>query len=238
MERIDKPAEELKRTNMSFSIGMPSHKDVLKVKDVEIDIEVEGHEELLLEDINFQLYRGDKVALIGANGIGKSTLVRTMLGEYVEKEGSVNWGTRVEIGYYDQEQDNLNPDQTILDEVWGDFPQIDEPKVRAVLGNFLFTGDDVFKPISALSGGEKARVALSKLMLKKANVLVMDEPTNHLDLYSKGILEDAIEHYDGTLFFISHDRYFLNRLASKVLELTPTGANMHFGNYDDYSKRQ
>lgn len=238
LERVEKPTEELKRTSMSFSVKAASHKEVLQVEDVAVDIVVEDHKKPLLKNINFQLFRGDKVALIGANGIGKSTLVKTLLGEYMQEEGTVNWGNQVEIGYYDQEQDNLQPQNTILDEVWGDFPHIDEPQVRAVLGNFLFTGEDVFKPISALSGGEKARVALSKLMLKKPNVLVMDEPTNHLDLFSKGILEDAIEHYEGTLFFISHDRYFLNKLAGKVLELTPTGAYMHHGNYDDYSRRK
>ncbi|UHA73299.1 ABC-F family ATP-binding cassette domain-containing protein [Paenibacillus sp. 481] len=231
---IDKPLQDLKRTQMSFSIQKSSHKEVLQVKDVSIYIDVENNRRPLLKNINFHLYRGEKVALIGSNGIGKSTLLKTLLGDYTLESGTINWGNGVTIGYYDQEQATLSPNNTILEEVWNAFPHIEEARVRAVLGNFLFTGEDVFKRISSLSGGEKARVALSKLMLQQANVLVIDEPTNHLDLFSKGVLETALMGYEGTMLFISHDRYFLNKLTDKLLELTPAGANLYNGNYDDY----
>ncbi|MGF9964567.1 ABC-F family ATP-binding cassette domain-containing protein [Bacillus rhizoplanae] len=234
IQRIDKPLQDLKRTQMSFSIEKSSHKEVLQVKDVSIYIDEENNRRPLLKNVNFHLYRGEKVALIGSNGIGKSTLLKTLLGDYILESGTINWGDGVTIGYYDQEQATLHPNNTILDEVWNTFPYIEEARIRAVLGNFLFTGEDVFKRISSLSGGEQARVALSKLMLQKANVLVIDEPTNHLDLFSKGVLETALMDYEGTLLFISHDRYFLNQLADKMLELTSTGAVVYNGNYDDY----
>lgn len=234
IERIDQPLQELKRTQMSFSIEKSSHKEVLQVKDVSIYIDEENNRRPLLKNIHFHLYRGEKVALIGSNGIGKSTLLKTLLGDYVLESGTVNWGDGVTIGYYDQEQATLHPNNTILDEVWNTFPHLEEARVRAVLGNFLFTGEDVLKRISSLSGGEKARVALSKLMLQQANVLIIDEPTNHLDLFSKGVLETALMDYEGTMLFISHDRYFLNELADRIVELTPTAANSYNGNYDDY----
>lgn len=239
LERIDvleKPVQDLKRTQMAFKKATSSHKDVLEVKDVCISIpDEDGTNRPLLQNINFNMFRDEKIAIIGPNGIGKSTLFKTILGEFAHQSGTIRWGDGVTIGYYDQEQANLNSNKTIIDEVWDDFPQIEEAHVRAVLGNFLFTGDDVFKTINSLSGGEKARVALSKLMLKKTNVMVIDEPTNHLDLYSKSILEDAFANFDGTLIFISHDRYFVNKLAEKMLELTPTGAKFYNGNFDDYT---
>lgn len=234
IELIDNPLPELKRTKMSFSIEKSSHKEVLQVKDISIAINEENNQRPLLKNINFHLYRGEKVALIGSNGIGKTTLLKTLIGDYPLESGTVHWGDGVTIGYYDQEQAALHPNNTILDEVWNTFPYLEEARVRAVLGNFLFTGEDVLKRISSLSGGEKARVALSKLMLQKANVLVIDEPTNHLDLFSKGVLETAFMDYEGTMLFISHDRYFLNKLADRIVELTPTAANLYNGNYDDY----
>ncbi|MFF2754116.1 ABC-F family ATP-binding cassette domain-containing protein [Psychrobacillus sp. NPDC058041] len=234
IERIDKPLKNLKRAQMSFSIEKTSHKEVLRVRDINIYFGVDNERKPLLNNISFQLSRGEKVALIGPNGIGKSTLLKTLIDEYKPDSGVITWGNGVTIGYYDQEQSTLNPNNTILDEVWSMFPHIEEARIRTVLGNFLFTGEDVFKKISSLSGGEKARVALSKLMLQEANVLIIDEPTNHLDLYSKEVLETALMNYEGTLFFISHDRYFLNKLANKMLELTSTGTIVYNGNYDDY----
>ena len=234
IERIDKPLKDLKRAQMSFSIEKTSHKEVLRVRDINIYFGVDNERKPLLKNISFQLSRGEKVALIGPNGIGKSTLLKTLIDDYKPDSGVITWGNGVTIGYYDQEQSTLHPNNTILDEVWSMFPHIEEARIRTVLGNFLFTGEDVFKKISSLSGGEKARVALSKLMLQEANVLIIDEPTNHLDLFSKEVLESALMNYEGTLFFISHDRYFLNKLANKMLELTSTGTIVYNGNYDDY----
>ncbi|MCH7323121.1 ATP-binding cassette domain-containing protein [Solibacillus sp. MA9] len=234
IERIDTPLKDLKRAQMSFSIEKASHKEVLQVRDIDICVGVGTEQKPLLKNISFQLRRGERVALIGPNGVGKSTLLKTLLDDYKPKSGVITWGNGVTIAYYDQEQSTLHPNNTILDEVWNTFPHIEEARIRTVLGNFLFSGEDVFKKISALSGGEKARVALSKLMLQNANVLIIDEPTNHLDLFSKGVLESALKNYEGTLFFISHDRYFLNKLADKMLELSPTGTIVYNGNYDDY----
>ncbi|MFJ7979598.1 ABC-F family ATP-binding cassette domain-containing protein [Lysinibacillus xylanilyticus] len=236
IERIEKPQKDLKHTQMAFSMENNSHKEVLKVRELSISFTEECKQQPLLKNINFQLLRGDKVALIGPNGVGKSTLIKTLLKEISPDSGVITWGNGVTVGYYDQEQSNLHPNNTILQEVWSMFPHIEEARVRTVLGNFLFTGEDVFKKISTLSGGERARVALSKLVLQKANVLFMDEPTNHLDLFSKEVLEHALLSYEGTFFFISHDRYFLNKLADKMVELTPTGTSIFEGNYDDYMK--
>lgn len=234
--RIEKPLKDLKHTQMGFLLEKNSHKEVLKVRDLSVSFKVECGQQPLLKNINFQLQRGDKVALIGPNGVGKSTLIKTLLKEISPDSGVITWGNGVTVGYYDQEQSNLHPNNTILHEVWSIFPHIEEARVRTVLGNFLFTGEDVFKKISTLSGGERARVALSKLVMQKANVLIMDEPTNHLDLFSKEVLEQALLNYEGTLFFISHDRYFLNKLSHKMLELSSTGMSITNGNYDDYMK--
>ncbi|WP_157804332.1 ABC-F family ATP-binding cassette domain-containing protein [Lysinibacillus xylanilyticus] len=236
IERIEKPLKDLKHTQMGFLMEKNSHKEVLKVRDLSVSFRAECEQQPLLKNINFQLHRGDKVALIGPNGVGKSTLIKTLLKEISPDSGVINWGNGVTVGYYDQEQSNLHPNNTILHEVWSMFPHNEEARVRAVLGNFLFSGEDVFKKISTLSGGERARVALSKLVMQKANVLIMDEPTNHLDLFSKEVLEQALLNYEGTLFFISHDRYFLNKLAHKLVELSPTGTSIFNGNYDDYMK--
>lgn len=234
LERVDKPQGELKRAKLSFGSGKPSFKDVLFVRDVRISAGEAGERKTLLQNIKFELRRGEKVALIGPNGIGKTTLLRTLIGEKQPDGGEIIWGKEVSIGYYDQEQASLNLHNTILDEVWDAFPHIEEARIRAVLGNFLFTGEDVFKKIASLSGGEKARVALAKLMLKEANVLVLDEPTNHLDLVSKEVLESTLQAYEGTLLFISHDRYFLNKLADTIVELHRDGAVVHDGSYESY----
>jgi len=240
IERIDKPLGDLKRARFSFEIERPSGKDVLHANDLSVSF---GDSDALFRHANLQLRRGETVALIGPNGIGKSTLLKalihqTELGEALEQpirvSGNIQWGVHVSIGFYDQEQTHLNPTNTVLEEVWNSFPHVEEARIRTVLGNFLFSGEDVLKKISSLSGGEKARVALAKLMLLKANVLVLDEPTNHLDLFSKEVLETALLDYEGTLLFISHDRYFLNKIAESIVELTPDGTNYFLGNYDDY----
>ncbi|MBP1903538.1 ATP-binding cassette subfamily F protein 3 [Paenibacillus turicensis] len=232
MDVMDRPLGDLKRANFSFEAEIMSGKDVLQVKD--ISFAFKPGETPLFKHVSFEMRRGEMIALIGPNGIGKSTLLKMLTNEFKPSSGNINWGTKVKIGYYDQEQSHLNPSNTILEEVWSAYPHLEEVRIRSVLGNFLFSGDDVLKKVSALSGGEKARVALAKLMLLRANVLILDEPTNHLDLFSKEVLESALLDYDGTLLFISHDRYFLNKMAERIVELHPNGAEHFLGNYDDY----
>lgn len=235
MERLDKPLGELKRASFSFEVEAPSGREVLDVRGLAVSYD---KEKPLAQGITFRLRRGDTAALIGPNGIGKSTLLKTLIGQHRQDHGAFDWGTNVKIGYYDQEQTGLNPNQTVLEEVWNAFPHLEEARIRTVLGNFLFGGEDVFKKVGSLSGGEKARVALAKLMLQKANVLILDEPTNHLDLYSKEVLESALVEYEGTLLFISHDRYFLNKMAENMLELDKDGVTVYLGNYDDYVEKK
>ncbi|CAG7648906.1 putative ABC transporter ATP-binding protein YbiT [Paenibacillus solanacearum] len=235
MERLDKPQGELKRASFSFEVETPSGRDVLDVRNVAVSYD---GSKPLVKNVTFQLHRGDTAALIGPNGVGKSTLLKTLIGQHQPDRGAFEWGANVRIGYYDQEQTGLNPNHTVLDELWNAYPHMEEARIRTVLGNFLFSGEDVFKKVSSLSGGEKARVALAKLMLQKANVLILDEPTNHLDLYSKEVLESALIDYEGTLLFISHDRYFLNKMAESMLELSPEGITGYLGNYDDYVEKK
>jgi len=236
MDRIDKPLGSLKKAHFSFEIERMSGKDVLSVSDLSILFQNKNIP--LFQHVSFHLTRGEVVALIGPNGIGKSTLLKSLVGQMKPNTGTVHWGTNVKIGYYDQEQTNLNGNNTILEEVWGAYPHMEEARIRTVLGNFLFSGEDVLKKITSLSGGEKARVSLAKLMLIEANMLILDEPTNHLDLFSKEVLESALLDYDGTLLFISHDRYFLNKMAERIIELKPTGVDHFLGNYDDMLEKK
>ncbi|WP_159885993.1 ABC transporter ATP-binding protein [Paenibacillus puerhi] len=235
MDRLDKPLGDLKRASFSFEVEVPSGREVLDVRGLSVSYDGRNP---LVQGVSFQLRRGDTAALIGPNGIGKTTLLRTLIGQHNQDRGTYNWGANVKIAYYDQEQTGLNPNHTVLEEVWNAFPHLEEGRVRTVLGSFLFSGEDVFKKIASLSGGEKARVSLAKLMLLKANVLILDEPTNHLDLYSKEVLESALIDYEGTLLFISHDRYFLNKMAESMLELAPDGVTSYLGNYDDYVEKK
>ncbi|WP_138494713.1 ABC-F family ATP-binding cassette domain-containing protein [Paenibacillus pinistramenti] len=235
MEVMDKPLGDLKRASFSFEAEITSGQEVLKLDQLSYSFD---QEHPLFKNVSFELWRGETVALIGPNGIGKSTLLKILTGDLKPAGGKVNWGTKVRIGYYDQEQTHLTGTNTVLEELWSAFPHVEEARIRTILGNFLFSGEDVLKRVSSLSGGEKARVALAKLMLQKANVLILDEPTNHLDLYSKEVLESALLDYDGTLLFISHDRYFLNKMAERVIELHPDGARHFLGNYDDYVEKK
>lgn len=231
MEKLDKPLGDLKRAHFSFDLERPSAKDVLFIDNLTLGYKKDSP---IVRQIRFRLYRGDSVAIIGTNGVGKSTLLKSLIGQVPVHSGIMQWGVHVNIGYFDQEQATLNLANTILDEVWSSFTHYDELTIRQALASFLFQGDEVLKKISSLSGGERARVALAKLMLQKANVLILDEPTNHLDLYSKEILEAALLDYEGTLLFISHDRYFLNKIAENMMEMTPQGLHTYIGNYDDY----
>ena len=223
-----------KKTRIRFEPKIKSGRDVLRVEEIKKSF---GNFKLL-NDINFNIYRGERVGLIGPNGIGKTTLFKIILGTLSRDDGNIVIGHHVVPGYFDQEMTKLNFDKTIIDEIWDENPSLDYFDIRTILSQFLFIGDDIFKEINDLSGGEKARVALIKLILSQANFLLMDEPTNHLDIDSKEVLEDALLDYEGTLFVISHDRYFLNRVTNKILELTEEGINEFLGNYDYYLEKK
>lgn len=236
MDRLDKPMGDLKKAHFSFEIERMTGKDVLDVSGLSVTFP--GQPKPLFNNVSFQLSRSETVALIGPNGIGKSTLLKVLVGQNEPSSGTVRWGTNVKIGYYDQEHTRLNGSNTVLEEVWSAYSHMEEARIRTVLGNFLFSGEDVLKRVSSLSGGEKARVSLAKLMLAQANVLILDEPTNHLDLFSKEVLEAALMDYEGTLLFISHDRYFLNKMAERIVELNPSGTDHFLGNYDDMIEKK
>ncbi|WP_455660814.1 ABC-F family ATP-binding cassette domain-containing protein [Pradoshia sp.] len=233
MEMLDRPQGDEKSANFSFQIDKQSGNEVLQAKDIAI-----GYEQAVAQSINFRITRGESIALIGPNGIGKSTLLKTITDRLTAISGEFQFGANVTIGYYDQEQANLSSNKTVLNELWDDYPMSQEKDIRSILGNFLFSGDDVMKIVSTLSGGEKARLALSKLMMQKANLLILDEPTNHLDLDSKLVLENALVDYPGTLLFVSHDRYFINRIADKVIEMGPDGTSEYLGDYDYYIQKK
>lgn len=233
MEKLEKPVSEQK-VRFSFEARRRSGDDVLIAK--ELSKGFDGR--TLFEHFNLHLRAGDRVAVIGANGVGKTTLLKLITGQLPPDSGTVVYGSNVDVGYYDQQQSGLHPEKDVLNELWDDFPRLEIDRVRGVLALFLLTGDDVFQPISTLSGGEKGRVALAKLMLRKDNLLLLDEPTNHLDMDSREVLEDALEDFDGTLLTVSHDRYFINRVANRVVEMRPDGVTEYLGNYDDYVEKK
>lgn len=234
VERLDKPLNIQDTMKIQLSPKLESGQDVLMVKNLKKSF---GHH-LLFENLDFELFKGERVALIGGNGTGKSTIFKILTHSLPPSGGTVVLGTNVNVGYYDQEHALLVPTNNLINEISDTYPDMKIGEIRNLLAAFLFTGDDVFKPISALSGGEKGRLTLAKLMLSKANCLLLDEPTNHLDLISKEVLENALNHYTGTLFFISHDRYFINQIATRILELTPTGVISYTGNYDYYIEKR
>ncbi|QED46380.1 ABC-F family ATP-binding cassette domain-containing protein [Cytobacillus dafuensis] len=234
MDLMDRPLGDEKSASFGFQIDKQSGNEVLKAHSVAV-----GYSgEMISKDISFRITRGESFALVGPNGIGKSTLLKTIINKLPLLEGDLNFGSNVAIGYYDQEQAELTSNKRVLNELWDDYPLKPEKEIRTVLGNFLFSGDDVLKTVSTLSGGEKARLALAKLMMQKANFLILDEPTNHLDLDSKEILENALIDYPGTILFVSHDRYFINRITTKVLELSEKGATEYLGDYDYYVEKK
>lgn len=231
---MDAPDSAEKSARFGFTIAKQSGNDVLNVQSLAIGYGSEP----VSENISLKLYRQESLALVGPNGVGKSTLLKTIMKELEALAGTIHYGTGIQFGYYDQEQANLKGNKLLLNELWDDYPHINEKDIRGILGRFLFSGDDVLKPVSTLSGGEKARVALAKLMMQQANVLLLDEPTNHLDLDSKEVLENALLDYPGTILFVSHDRYFMNRLSTKVVELTKSGTSEYLGNYDYYLEKK
>ena len=234
MERIEAPTHEKEGSKIKFEASIKSGYDVLHIEDMAKSY----GEKTLFTNLNIDLKRGEKVALIGENGRGKTTLFKIIMDKVEADRGIKVLGTNVNVGYYDQEQSDLNLDKTILDEVWDEFPNLTTSKLRSYLASFLFTGDDVFKIINTLSGGEKCRINLLKLMLSKSNLLLLDEPTNHLDIISREALEDAILEYDGTLMVISHDRYFLNKVIGRILELKEDGIAEYLGNYSYYQEKK
>lgn len=233
IDALDRPIDHTDRAKLNFSTQINSGTDVLFIEDLKKD-----YDQTIFKDVNFNIYKGEKIGLIGRNGVGKTSLFKTILDESFKTEGKITYGHNVHMGYFSQDQLELNEDNNLIQEISDANPRLNETEIRTLLGSFLFKGDDVFKEVSNLSGGEKSRLSLLKLMLSKANLLLLDEPTNHLDIISKEALEDALESYDGTILSISHDRYYLNKISSKIIELTPDGVNEYLGNYDYYQSKK
>lgn len=232
MDVLEKPDGDLKTMKLKFVYTNEPYKDVLTVRDA--DIAVGDEERVLCRGIDFELKRGEKVAIIGDNGIGKSSFLKTVQGLIPLHRGEVEWGKNVSISYYEQENLNISRDKLAIDELWDRFPDIPETEIRRTLGNVLLSKDDVYKPVRVISGGERAKLAFCIIMLEKSNVLILDEPTNHLDLVSKEILERALSEYGGTVMFVSHDRYLLNKIPDRIVEIRRDGAVVYNGNYDYY----
>lgn len=235
MERLDRPQGAEKSAHFLFHIDKVSGNVVLQLNDGAIGY---SPTDILAQPVDLDIRRQDAIALVGPNGIGKSTLLKSLIGQLPFIRGEAQLGANVSIGYYDQGQADLNSNKTILQELWDEHPTTPELEIRNVLGSFLFSGEDVDKPINLLSGGEKARVALAKLAMDEENFLILDEPTNHLDIDNKEVLENALIDYEGTLLFVSHDRYFINRIATKVIELSPEGSRLFLGDYDYYLEKK
>lgn len=235
MDLMSNPLGDEKSASFQFNIDRQSGNDVLKATDISVAYQ---NSEPTISNVSFSINRGGSIALVGPNGIGKSTLLKAIIKRLDPVYGVFRFGANVSIGYYDQEQANLTSNKRVLNELWDEYPLKNEKDIRTVLGNFLFSGDDVLKTVSTLSGGEKARLALAKLMMQKANFLILDEPTNHLDLDSKEILENALIDYPGTILFVSHDRYFINRIATKVFELSSDSITEFLGDYDYYLEKK
>lgn len=233
MDRIEKPKQDAKAPRIEFSASRDSGNRVIETRDLTI-----GYEEPIAKTINMDLRRQDAIAIVGPNGVGKTTFLKTILQQIPALSGEVILGSNVDIGYYDQNVNQLDGNQTVLETLWQAHDTTDEWKVRSILGSFLFSGETVEKKVSMLSGGEKARLSLALLATDHDNTLLLDEPTNHLDIDSKEVLEEALIDYDGTLLFVSHDRYFINRIATNILEISPDGASLYLGDYDYYIEKK
>ena len=234
MERLDKPEAGTKSAHMTFHSDKASGNVVLTVEEAAVGYD----DQILSEPINLDIRKMNAVAIVGPNGIGKSTLIKSIVGQIPFIKGKARFGANVEVGYYDQTQSKLTPHNSVLDELWNDFKLTPEVEIRNRLGAFLFSGDDVKKTVGMLSGGERARLLLAKLSMENNNFLILDEPTNHLDIDSKEVLENALIDFDGTLLFVSHDRYFINRVATQVLELSEEGSTLYLGDYDYYLEKK
>lgn len=232
MERIDKPMLDARSANIQFGFDRNTGNDVMHIRNLEI-----GYQSPITKPINIEVTKGDHIAIIGPNGVGKTTLIKTIAQRQNALNGEITFGANLNIGYYDQKQAEFKSNKTILDYVWDQYPMMNEKDVRAVLGRFLFVQDDVKKIINDLSGGEKARLQLALLMLQRDNVLILDEPTNHLDIDSKEMLEQALKDFEGTILFVSHDRYFINQLANKVFDLDKDGGQIYLGDYQYYIEK-
>jgi ATP-binding cassette subfamily F protein 3 len=234
MERIAAPKNETGVAHITFEAAEESGSEVLRVADVKLGYDPTT---ILAENVNIDVDKQHAVALVGPNGIGKSTLIKTILGRLPLLGGTIKLGANVTVGYYDQEQATLDEKKTVLNTIWDDHPTLPEKDIRSILGSFLFTGEAVEKTVAALSGGERARLLLTRLSMQKDNFLILDEPTNHLDIDSREVLETALNEYNGTIFFVSHDRYFINAVASEVVELSPNGTTFYDGDYDYYLEK-
>lgn len=234
MERLEAPKNETGVAHIQFSTDEESGNEVMRVNEVKLGYDLTN---ILAEHVNIDVDKQHAVALVGPNGIGKSTLIKTILGKLPLIAGTIKMGANVEVGYYDQEQQTLDPKKSVLNTIWDEHPTMPERDVRSILGSFMFSGESVDKIVSALSGGERARLLLTKLSLQHANFLILDEPTNHLDIDSREVLEIALNEFNGTIFFVSHDRYFINAVATEVVELSPNGTRFFDGDYDYYLEK-
>lgn len=232
MERIDKPMLDARSANIQFGFNRNTGNDVMHIRNLKI-----GYDSPITSPINIEVSKGDHIAIIGPNGVGKTTLIKTIAQRQNQLEGEITFGANLQIGYYDQKQAEFKSNKTIIDYVWDQYPTMNEKDIRAILGRFLFVQDDVKKVINDLSGGEKSRLQLALLMLQRDNVLILDEPTNHLDIDSKEMLEQALKDFEGTILFVSHDRYFINQLANKVFDLNNDGGQMYLGDYQYYIEK-
>ncbi len=236
--RLDAPTSSNKKMSIKLHIKRESGKDVLSVKNLSMSFSQNSEKTPLFKNVNFDIYAGDKIGIIGANGVGKTTLFKIILSKLTQTSGTVDFGYHVYTGYYDQQQKDVSDNRDLITNISDEYPHMDITDIRTLLGSFLFYGDEVFKETKKLSGGEKSRLALLKLMLSGANLLLLDEPTNHLDIESKEVLEDTLLNYGGTIISISHDRYFLNKVCSKMFELTENGIYIYYGNYDYYQNKK